>query len=88
MTKTEAIAYKKIAEEQLSSAHTALTNALSNGGLVEYSIQNGEDRRSVRMLSAVELMSVIKKLEMEIASYERVIASYSGSNGFIIGGLV
>lgn len=88
MTKTEAIAYKQIAEEQLSSARTALTNALSNGGLVEYSIQNGEDKRSVRMLSAVELTTVIKKLEMEIATYERVIASYSGCNGFIIGGLV
>lgn len=88
MTKTEAIAYKQIAEEQLSSARTALTNALSNGGVVEYSLQNGEDRRSVRMMSATELINIIKKLEQDIASYDRVIASYSGSNGFIIGGLV
>ncbi len=88
MTKTEAIAYKQIAEEQLSSARTALTNALSNGGVVEYSLQNGEDRRSVRMTSATELINIIKKLEQDIASYDRVIASYSGSNGFIIGGLV
>ena len=86
MTKAEAITKKEFAETQLSLAQTALSNALSAGGVVEYSIQNGEDRRSVRMVSAVELMTIIKKLESEIAGYDRVIDAYSGNRGFIIGG--
>ncbi len=86
MTRAEAIAKKEIAEEQLTLAQTALTNALSSGGVVEYSIQNGEDRRSVRMVSSVELMSVIKNLKVEIAGYDRIIDAYDGNRGFIIGG--
>lgn len=86
MTKAEAIIKKEFAETQLSLAQTALSNALSSGGVVEYSIQNGEDRRSVRMVSAVELMTIIKKLESEIAGYDRIIDAYSGNRGFIIGG--
>lgn len=86
MTRAEAIAKKEIAEEQLTLAQTALTNALSSGGVVEYSIQNGEDRRSVRMVSSVELMSVIKNLKVEIAGYDRIINAYDGNRGFIIGG--
>ena len=86
MTKAEAIIKKEFAETQLSLAQTALSNALSSGGVVEYSIQNGEDRRSVRMVSAVELMTIIKKLESEVAGYDRIIDAYSGNRGFIIGG--
>lgn len=86
MTKAEAIAKKEIAENQLSLAQTAFTNALSSGGVVEYSIQNGEDRRSVRMVSATELKNIIKSLESQILAYDRIIDSYSGCHGFIIGG--
>lgn len=86
MTKAEAIAKKEIAENQLSLAQTAFTNALSSGGVVEYSIQNGEDRRSVRMVSATELKNIIKSLEAQILAYDRIIDSYSGCHGFIIGG--
>ena len=86
MTKAEAIAKKEIAENQLSLAQTAFTNALSSGGVVEYSIQNGEDRRSVRMVSAAELKNIIKSLEAQILAYDRIIDSYSGCHGFIIGG--
>lgn len=86
MTKAEATTKKEFAETQLTLAETALTNALSSGGVVEYSIQNGEDRRSVKMVSAVELMTIIKKLKSEIAGYERIIDAYSGNRGFIIGG--
>ena len=86
MTKAEAIAKKEIAGNQLALAETAFTNALSSGGVVEYSIQNGEDKRSVRMVSSVELMSVIKNLRAEIAGYDRIIDSYNGCHGFIIGG--
>ena len=86
MTRAEAIAKKEIAENQLTLAQTALSNALSSGGVVEYTIQNGEDRRSVRMVSSVELMSVIKNLRTEIAGYDRIVDSYSGCHGFIIGG--
>lgn len=86
MTKAEAVTKKEIAENQLVLAQTAFTNALSSGGVVEYSIQNGEDRRSVKMVSAVELMTIIKKLQSEIAGYERIIEAYSGNRGFIIGG--
>lgn len=86
MTKAEAVIKKEIAENQLVLAQTAFTNALSSGGVVEYSIQNGEDRRSVKMVSAVELMTIIKKLQSEIAGYERIIEAYSGNRGFIIGG--
>lgn len=86
MTKAEAVTKKEIAENQLVLARTAFTNALSSGGVVEYSIQNGEDRRSVKMVSAVELMTIIKKLQSEIAGYERIIEAYSGNRGFIIGG--
>lgn len=86
MTKAEAVTKKEIAENQLVLAQTAFTNALSSGGVVEYSIQNGEDRRSVKMVSAVELMTIIKKLQSEIAGYERIIDAYSGNRGFIIGG--
>lgn len=86
MTKAEAIAKKEIAENQLSLAQTAFTNALSSGGVVEYSIQNGEDRRSVRMVSATELKNIIKSLESQIIAYDRIIDSYSGCHGFIIGG--
>ena len=86
MTRAEAIAKKEIAENQLTLAQTALSNALSSGGVVEYTIQNGEDRRSVRMVSSVELMSVIKNLRAEIAGYDRIIDAYDGTRGFIIGG--
>lgn len=86
MTKAEAIAKKEIAENQLSLAQTAFTNALSSGGVVEYSIQNGEDKRSVKMVSATELKNIIKSLEAQINSYDRIIDSYSGCHGFIIGG--
>lgn len=86
MTRAEAIAKKEIAENQLTLAQTALSNALSSGGVVEYTIQNGEDRRSVRMVSSVELMSVIKNLRAEIAGYDRIIDAYNGCHGFIIGG--
>lgn len=86
MTRAEAIAKKEIAENQLTLAQTALSNALSSGGVVEYTIQNGEDRRSVRMVSSVELMSVIKNLRTEIAGYDRIIDAYDGTRGFIIGG--
>ncbi len=86
MTKAEAVTKKEIAENQLVLAQTAFTNALSSGGVVEYSIQNGEDKRSVKMVSAVELMTIIKKLQSEIAGYERIIDAYSGNRGFIIGG--
>lgn len=86
MTKAEAIIKKELSESQLTLAQTALSNALSSGGVVEYTIQNGEDRRSVKMVSAVELMTIIKKLESEIAGYERIIDAYSGNRGFIIGG--
>lgn len=86
MTKAEAIAKKEIAENQLSLAQIAFTNALSSGGVVEYSIQNGEDRRSVRMVSATELKNIIKSLESQILAYDRIIDSYSGCHGFIIGG--
>ncbi len=86
MTKAEAIAKKEIAENQLTLAQTALTNALSSGGVVEYSIQNGEDRRSVRMVSATELTALIKNLQSQIFAYERIIDSYSGCHGFIVGG--
>jgi hypothetical protein len=86
MTRAEAIAKKEIAENQLTLAQTALSNALSSGGVVEYTIQNGEDRRSVRMVSSVELMSVIKNLRAEIAGYDRIIDAYNGTRGFIIGG--
>jgi len=86
MTKAEAVTKKEIAETQLSLAREAFTNALSSGGVVEYTIQNGEDRRSVKMVSAVELITIIRKLESEIAGYERIIDAYSGNRGFIIGG--
>ncbi len=86
MTKAEAIIKKELSESRLALAQTALSNALSSGGVVEYTIQNGEDRRSVKMVSAVELMTIIKKLESEIAGYERIIDAYSGNRGFIIGG--
>lgn len=86
MTKAEAIAKKEIAENQLSLAQTAFTNALSSGGVVEYSIQNGEDRRSVRMVSATELKKIMESLEAQILAYDRIIDSYSGCHGFIIGG--
>ena len=86
MTKAEAIAKKEIAENQLALAQTAFTNALSSGGVVEYSIQNGEDKRSVRMVSATELQGIMDSLEKQILAYDRVIDSYSGHHGFIVGG--
>ena len=86
MTKAEAIAKKEIAENQLTLAQTAFTNALSSGGVVEYSIQNGEDKRSVRMVSATELQGIMDSLEKQILAYDRVIDSYSGYHGFIVGG--
>lgn len=87
MTKVEAIERKQELIEQRKEAYSARMNALTNGGVVEYNLQNGEDRRSVRMLSALELTTVIKELEKEIAVCERIISSYEGRNGMILGGI-